>query len=911
MGLRNKRPEKIYYFSSTHWDREWYKTVDEFRFRLAPVMEKIMDVLENRGDFRLFTLDGQTRILDDYLTVGKENEPRLRRLVESGRLRVGPWYTMPDEFLLSSESLVRNLLKGHAVAAQYGAEPMKNGYVCDTFGHVANLPQLLNGFGIRSALISRGTNDCETPCFFRWRSPSGDEVLTFKAPETCGYGSFYYEVLSPFCPEAPNAEEELFARAVAYVERELTRTELPYVLLMDGMDHETIHEYVPSLLKKLEARFGCPVVQIPLDEAFGQIAAAAEAAGEIKRAKSAEERVVGGIAELPHIDAGTETLPVVVGELARLCKDNVMHNKLITHTLSSRYDLKRANDECQTLLEKYAMPICAIRAASGRRTRREFIDYAYDLLLENHAHDSICGCSIDAVHREMLARFEKVRRTALAYSNTFYADEYARVERKDGKTVVKVYNPLPYEYEGAVTLEIRFDKTFPVRELPYVKFEQRNGFRIFDGKGREVKYDLVCAAREKKETNFFGPHYSFYDTHTVMIYAKLPPMSFTSFEIRPFDRPYRLQERFSVFPVACDNGKIAFSINADGTLRVEDKDTGAVYDKLHSFEDCGEIGDGWFHIRPVSDERVSSFGCPVKISKVFDGYAACRFRVEYEFRIPARAEKQFGFAKRVGETALKIDSEFTVERNSKLIKVHTVVRNAALDHRLSLRLPVKAKDSFYVNQCNLILRRETGLSPETYDWKETDIPERAFENMVFTRENGAGLLFLSKGGLHETFDLGGDQPALNVTLFRSFRTTVGTNGEPDGELQGDLAFDYAIAPLSGETDAELVRLKDVYACDFPSFTVRTDDLSDLPSAMEFRSANCAYVTSMQEGDGIVVRAANYSVERSAGELRFPRPPKSACLCDYLGNATGEAVIRGNAVHFVAAPYQSVNVKVVF
>lgn len=875
------KPKKIYYFASTHWDREWYKTVDEFRFRLVPVMEKILATLEDDEEFRLFTLDGQTRILDDYLAVGGRNKKRLEKLIKSGRLRIGPWYTMPDEFLLSSESLVRNLMKGHSVAEEYGTSPMKNGYVCDTFGHIANLPQILNGFGIKSALISRGTNDCETPCFFRWRSPDGSEVTTFKAPETCGYGSFYYEVFFDFLPDYEGHKEEIFRRATAYVERELRRTELPYVILMDGMDHETIHEFAPELLKRLGEHFGCPVVQIPLDEAFGEIG---EARGK---------------------------MPELTGELARLCKENVMHNKLIPHTLSSRYDLKRANDDCQTALEKYAMPICAARAIDGLRTDREFIDYAYDMLLLNHAHDSICGCSIDAVHSEMLTRFEKVSRTANAYTDRFLAEEYARAEKADGKTVVKIYNPLPYEYEGAIQADICFDEEFPVRELPYIKFEQRNGFRIFDEKGREVKYNLVCASRAKKAKQFFGKSYSFFDIHTVMFSAKLAPMSFTSFEIRPFDRPYRIQERFSVSPTSCDNGLIAFSVNPDGTVRIEDKETNAVYDGLHSFTDCGEIGDGWFHIRPIDDEVVSSIGCPVSISKVFDGYAACKFCVKYDIRIPARAEKQFGFAKRTGETVLRAESTFTVERGSKLVKVHTVVHNNATDHKLVLRLPVKAKEEYFVNQCNLILKRKTGLDITAFDWKETDIPEHAFESMVFTREREGGLLFISKGGLHEVADSGSERPALGITLFRAFRNTVGTNGEPGGQLQGDLSFDYALMPIAKETDAELVRVKDAFVCSYPAFTVKADDLACPPPSMEFRSANCAYITCMQEGDGIIVRAANYSDERSAAEIRLSRPPKSACLCDYLGNRTGEVQIRKNAVQFVAAPYQSVNVKIIF
>ena len=404
--------EKIFYFASTHWDREWYKTVDEFRYMLIPVLDKVIDTLQTNPAFKIFTLDGQTSVLEDYLTIRPEKREVLTKLIRDGRIIIGPWYTMPDEFLLSGESLIQNLLAGHRIASGYGAKPLKNGYVCDIFGHIANLPQILNGFGIDSALISRGCNDSEIECFFDWISPDGSRVLTFKAPETCGYGSFHFEVMSEFRPDYTSHMEEMTARAISYVERECTRTSLPYVILMDGMDHETIHEFVPEILNALSRHFNCPVEQVRLDE-------------------------------IPGLIRGTR--PVKRGELAAHGQANVMHNKVIPHTLSSRYDLKRANDDCQNLLEHYALPISAIDSMAGASPITSYLDYAYGQLLQNHAHDSICGCSIDAVHREMLTRFEKAKRTANEFFEQFCGKAYQAALTSDGCVEVKLFNPLPYE----------------------------------------------------------------------------------------------------------------------------------------------------------------------------------------------------------------------------------------------------------------------------------------------------------------------------------------------------------------------------------------------------------------------------------------------------------------------------------
>ena len=172
---------KIYYFSSTHWDREWYQSFQGFRKRLAETAEGICDLLEGDPDFGAFHFDGQTVVLEDAAELRPDLAPRLRRLVASRRLLVGPWYVMPDEFLVSGEALVRNLLAGRALARRWGAEPWSFGYVCDVFGHIAQLPQILAGFGIRVALVGRGTNESTTEHFFLWESPDGTSCLRGEA----------------------------------------------------------------------------------------------------------------------------------------------------------------------------------------------------------------------------------------------------------------------------------------------------------------------------------------------------------------------------------------------------------------------------------------------------------------------------------------------------------------------------------------------------------------------------------------------------------------------------------------------------------------------------------------------------------------------------------------------------------
>ena len=659
-----------------------------------------------------------------------------------------------------------------------------------------------------------------------------------------------------------------------------------------------------------------------------------------------------------------------------------MHNKLIPHTLSSRYDLKSANDTCQTLLEFYGMPCSAIDEIKQSDYLYSYITYAYSLLLQNHAHDSICGCSIDAVHQEMLTRFLKVRHTASEYFFRFCEKEYNRsvqykltdnIDKKtendktidnktgdneilyttttdnkkaDNKTknnksnnivpekpscLVKIFNPLPYEYSGALEFDIDFDSNFEVQNLPYLKFEQRNSFLIFDEENQELKYNIIHASRQRYVKQF-GGNKRLADTHRVAVIGKLKPLGFTTFRIEPYELPYRITERFSISPTSCENKFIIFEIAPNGTVCLTDKRTGRSYNGLHSFLDSGEMGDGWFHIRPIADRCVSSLGCPVTIEKTFDGYAECKFVVRYEMRLPREKVKEHEFYRRSeGHDTYVIQSEFTISRTSPLVSVHTIIDNQVKDHRLQLHLPTNVtSDVYHVNQCNLILSRPTGLDHSHYNWKETDITEKQFESMAFICSDDMdmphGLLFLSKGGLHEVSCLGDRENSMDITLLRCFNKTTKTNGEPDGQLQGRQVFDYALMPMFDETIEELVRRKDQYVCGYKEFTIPSGIMILDESAFTFVSDSCVYLTSMPvnkesskvnagtntgTSSSIIIRAANYSRDLAPCSIRFAKKVVSACSCDYLGEKLEDVQVDGNVVTVMAEGYKMVNLKVSF
>jgi alpha-mannosidase len=348
----------------THWDREWYLPFEQFRLRLGSVVDGVLETLEADPSFTSFTLDGQAIVLDDYVQVRPENAGRLQALLDAGRLEAGPSYVLPDEILVGGESLVRNLLLGRRVCRRFGIEPSGAGYLPDSFGHPAQLPQILAGFGIRTFLFSRGMGDEveDVGVVFRWRAGPAEVVACQMLPHYDNFArlTWYHD-----------AEE----RVRAIVERfgELLRgAGQEEIVLADGSDHEPIEPELPEILGGLERTFG------------------------------AQFRI-GRYDEHTPAPGG---LPVYEGELVGSRLQNLLRG-----VNSARIYLKQANERAERRL-------LSIETAAALRTLRHDAPYpAADLrlawrdLLRNHPHDSICGCSCDEVHRDMLVRYEQLHRT--------------------------------------------------------------------------------------------------------------------------------------------------------------------------------------------------------------------------------------------------------------------------------------------------------------------------------------------------------------------------------------------------------------------------------------------------------------------------------------------------------------------
>jgi len=402
--LRRMLPWRVFVVPHTHWDREWYERFESFRARLVPMVGSLLDLLEREPRFRSFTFDGQVIPLEDHLAIRPADRPRIEALVRADRLVVGPWYVLPDLLLVSGESIVRNLQEGLRVAGSFG-RASRVAYVADPFGHPAQLPQVLRGFGYDSYVFARGVGDEgeELGSEFRWESPSGDRVLA--SHQVAHYNNALRLVAEKGKPVADVAR-----RVRTMLPRVLDRT-APYaagdaLLFMVGDDHTAAFEALPDAV-----------------DAIGQVAPRTHA-----RIASLEEFV--------------EALPaprgVFIGEMV-----SGKYRPILRGVNSTRTWIKQANAACERLLLERCEPLDAFSGGTDAERVRDL----WRTLLQNHPHDSICGCSIDAVHDlDMRPRFARVQ----AEGERVVADLSARLSGLGGVPVA--WNALPWVRDGLVSV---------------------------------------------------------------------------------------------------------------------------------------------------------------------------------------------------------------------------------------------------------------------------------------------------------------------------------------------------------------------------------------------------------------------------------------------------------------------------
>ncbi len=737
---------KFYYFNSTHWDREWYQSFQEFRKYLCDTTGEILRLLRE-DKMEKFIFDGQSIVLKDICELYPSRRPAIEEMVRSGRLIAGPWYVMPDEFLVSPEALIRNLLAGRATVREFGGEPWPIGYVCDIFGHIAQLPQIFAGFALEGVVAWRGFPP-DSGVKVVWQGSDGTALPVLRLWPRNGYGNFTLKVRGWW--DIPLDKEEFIRRFQTWVEETKIHFGETFVL-SDTVDHCQAHAQTKEMLNWIQELYpDAEVIHSDYRDFFaGEFTAEAEAVRvEGEQIAPADTKNNGGWQ--------------------------------IGATLSSRYDVKLANDRAQSMLELLVEPQLAVRAAAAELPSTEALDYLWKHLLQNQAHDSICGCSIDSVHRAVLCRLDEVmalgrcmneefmlldkeRLTGVGIHHTmrrFEGDEapvWANEAAADGAYTLRIYNPLPFRVAAVRELELAFPAAgkYPEVQAEPFGYEELNGFKIYDSQG-EVPYSIKKITRNQTRL-YHRCDVRSYHLYQVVLPLELAAASWETLRIEPCREVVRYWDSLLCGHQSADNGILHLQIHNDGTFTVTDKRSGRTYPGQNSYWLDREIGDGWNHVSPVGAPALSGGGSAL-VQVAHNGCGRVEFAVTRTFELPRElcfegglTEKYTGITESETKAKLHIRTNIALERGSDMVRITTVIDNPLKDFRLRVAVPTGIEGKYFVSQSGTFLERTPGR--EHGEWSRNFVePERIGKNFdgIIGRGNAAGgVALLSCGGLHE------------------------------------------------------------------------------------------------------------------------------------------------------------------
>ncbi len=870
---------RLYVISHTHWDREWYQTFQAYRKRLVFMMDELIEHMENDRDYRYFHMDGQTIMLEDYLQIRPENEKRLRDLVREGRIIIGPWYVMPDEFLVSGESLVRNLQKGFEVARSWGVEPMKNGYVVDVFGHNAQFPQILRGFGIDSAVVVRGIGDYRKDTFI-WTAPDGSRVLCIKLDPDRTYSNFYFAIRCPF-DGRQYEEEELVARMKDLLEYNRTRAVSRNMIMMDGVDHMEIEPGLSGILATLNrALEGVTLSQSTLEEFV------------------AAQRSSGA------------ALEEVEGELYEIGKRGV-NNAVLKNVLSSMVHLKQANNECEILLTRWAEPFSAAAGSIRSSDHKGFFREAWRHLLQNHPHDSICGCSITSVHQDNEYRFNQARYIAeetLRIGLEAISSEINTGTAGDGDSLV-LFNASQQDFGGVVEAEI---------ELPS---DSPNSFRMFSADGKEVAYQLLAirSGARKLVTTFrrlpafrsvnycrvafpaFLPAVG-YNTYRYKEYRNSPPDNMT-YAYAAFHAPARHPGSMQTGPRSWENGCVGIHVQDNGAIQVANQATGKEYRDLLLFEDCADVGDGWNYRKPAMDSRCLSLNGKADFAVECDGPFKVRMKLTHTMDLPNGMHGN-GLERSRETSEFRITTSIEMKKGSSLIECTTVVENNVREHRLRVLFPTYMDTGKYYTSTPFWLQERPVRLPDTHDYMEEETGVFPNQGIILIRDEKDSLGLYNKG-LYEVAVSEDASRTIALTLFRSFSNEVGRDQGEMSLMERPMRFEYALDFGSAGTPmSHQVIRGDQWRTGVRSMCTDSHE-GRLDTMGSFLRVNAPGVmlSAFRAGkdDMKIVRIYNCAAETASGNIELPARPERAFILDLNDEILEDAELDENTVRFSLKP----------
>ena len=798
----------VHVISNTHWDREWVYPFQETRLLLLEFMDDLLDLLQRDPEFHSFLLDSQTIAVEDYLDLRPEREEQVKRFVAEGRLIVGPWYSLPEEYIVNGESLLRNLVIGHRLAEQWG-RVSKIGYTPFSYGQTSQMPQIYRGFDIDTIIFYRGINTKHSE--FVLEGPDGSRVTGCRFGALSRFSYYFY----------------VYRMARFHMSRDewwydWDRGALPFRLNNERHPHEHYYplnvgnqpldaDVLPEQLRKLiddESQhfttrhiacmqgFDCSSPDPRERELIELSRPLTEAMGHEIVQDSLENYMRRMMAEVedPEVLSGESRDPGATGKWTHLMGD----------VISSRMKLKRRNAQVETALQRRAEPFSALGWLTGGEYRTSAINRAWRYLLQNHPHDTICGAGVDQMEKDMYYRFDQAEIIAQGVMRRGMAAVQRRIDNRDvdiHEAVITVFNPSPRPRSEVVSMTI---------DLPdrcgYA------GFSIRDLDGNVVPF--VDAGREPYGTLVRNLQDISLQLRSERVAVHVPIEDVPAFGYKTYllQREEADQGKLPVElsdagkPPVLENELLKVTIQPDGSLDILDKTTNRLFAKQHYFEESGEAGHAWIHRAPEHDQVVTSLGTPAEIRCLESSELLARYRVRLVLEVPAGLDGREGDDRRTKATLqMPIESVLTLRRGQRWLDVSTRIDNQAEQHRVRACFPTGLAATYSAAEAAFdVLERPITITPDSAYFGKTN-PQYPMHRFVDMSDGHVGLAILNEG-MREYEAIDDPQRTLCITLLRGFTAMQSPvidqwDVYPWMKLSQSLGINechYAILPHSGD-----------------------------------------------------------------------------------------------------------------
>ncbi|MBG8019764.1 alpha-mannosidase [Enterococcus faecium] len=876
--------KKVYIISHSHWDREWYMAYEQHHMRLIELIDDLLELFEVDPSFNSFHLDGQTIILDDYLQVRPEKRQAIQQAINEGKLRIGPFYILQDDFLISSESNVRNMLIGMEESRKWGT-PVMLGYFPDTFGNMGQTPQLMKQAGISAAAFGRGVKPIgfDNQVLEAENYSSQYSEMWWKGPDQTAIFGLLFANWYSNGNEIPVEKEA----ALAFWKQKLADAEqyasTNHLLMMNGVDHQPVQKDISKAIHLANELF--PDYEF-IHSNFTDYLEAVQK-------------------DVP------EDLGSVEGELTSQETDGWY---TLANTASARVYLKQWNTKVQRQLENITEPLATMAYEVSGNYPHDQLDYAWKTLMQNHPHDSICGCSVDSVHREMIPRFEKADEVGKYLAQDSLEQLTAAIDTtgfpKDSFPFVIVNTAgMDKTGEAEITIELerkRFAEGIPEQLYQELENLPKRKYHV------ETKSGATIPAILSEETVPFGydlPKDRFRVPYMArMIKVTLPLENMPAFSWETFalvEGEAKAEEKETMIHQSgriIENGPLHLTIEKNGTITMEDRKNKRKLNNLHIFEDIGDIGNEYIFKQPFCDQPILSSNKENSEVKVLvDTPEIAKISILQEMEIPVSADERLEkeqqmvveFRYRKAERSkekriLQIKTIMTIRKDSKKIDFETTLDNQMKDHRLRVLFPTKLHVEHHeADSIFEVVKRPNHVSKS---WENPTNPQhqQAFVN-IHDEEYG---VTVGNFGLNE-YEVTEDGQ-IAVTLLRS----VGELGDwgyfptPEAQCLGEHRFNYSIE-LHGPEEKFSTYLH-AYAAQIPFSTQQIKHhegtLISKQQYLTIKSETFA-ITALKRSkfsDKVVVRGFNMSSHLE--KLEITKDNGKTVILNLLEEPTKQAVV---------------------